>query len=170
VASSPKPNPTGQAQSPTERKDAAARAALVPLSAGERPRVITVAAVMALVLGIANLAAYFAGLKVAGARPPFYGVVSYSGLMFVAVWGLWRVRYWAALAMQALLAIIILIFSLLAFTAQNVVSLVIAFVIVAAAGILFWHMVRAMARIQLTARQRSHSGSSSTAQRDSTSG
>jgi hypothetical protein len=132
--------------------------------------VITVSALIALVLGIANLAAYAAGLKVAGVRPPFYGVVSYSALMFVAVWGLWRVRYWAALAIQALLAIIILIFSLLAFTAQNVVSLVIAFVIVAAAGVLFWHMVRAMARIQLTARQRLRPNSAQRLERDSTSG
>jgi hypothetical protein len=154
-------------QSARQRKDDAARAALVPLAAGERPRAITVAAVVALFLGVANLAAYAAGLKVGGARPPFYGVASYSALMFVAVWGLWRARYWAALAMQALLVIIILIFALLALTAQNIESLATAFVIVAAAGVLFWFMVRAMARIQLTDRQRAGPDSASTTKEDS---
>ena len=53
-------------------KDEEARAKLQPLAPGERPRAVTFAAVLAALLGIANLGLLLAGYEVAGraASPP----------------------------------------------------------------------------------------------------
>jgi hypothetical protein len=65
---------------------------------------------------------------------------------------MWRARYWGVLGMQALLAITILVFGLLAIKAESVLALVIAIVVLAAAGTLFWFLIKAMARIQMPER------------------
>ena len=49
-------------------RDEAARAELEPLAPGERPRAVTIAAVLAALLGIANLALLAAGWEVEGER------------------------------------------------------------------------------------------------------
>jgi anti-sigma-K factor RskA len=53
----------------SEQRNAEARAKLEPLAPGERPGAVTVAAVVALVLGVGNLIAYAAGLTIEGKRP-----------------------------------------------------------------------------------------------------
>jgi hypothetical protein len=72
--------------------------------------------------------------------------------MLTAAWGMWKVRYWAVLGMQALLGLIIIVFSLFAMTAASVWALLLALAIVGSAGTLFWFMVKAMARIQMPTR------------------
>ena len=134
------------------RKDDEARAKLEPLAPGERPTAVTVGALVALAFALANLIAYAAGMEVQGDRPSIAGIVVYSGLMLLVAYGMWRSKYWAVLGMEALLAIIILIFSLLAVNAGNVLSLLIAVGAVAAAGTLFWFLIKAMARIQMPQR------------------
>ena len=136
----------------SEQKDAAARAALVPLKPGERPAAVTVAAIVAAVLGLVNLGLYAAGFEIDGERPQAVGVLAFSALMLTAAWGMWRTRYWAVLGMQALLGLIILIFSLFAMTAASVWALLLALAVVGSAGTLFWFMVKAMARIQMPTR------------------
>ncbi len=130
----------------------AARAALVPLGPGERPRAVTVAAFVALFLGLSNLLAYLAGYEIRGERPSVVGIILFSGLMLAAAWGCWKVRYWAVLGIQALLGLVILVFSLLAVRFQNIGELAIALAIIAAAGTLFWFLVKSMARIQMPGR------------------
>ena len=39
--------------------------------------------------------------------------------MLTAAWGMWRVRYWAVLGMQALLGLLIVILSLVLVTARE---------------------------------------------------
>jgi hypothetical protein len=134
------------------QKDEEARAALEPLEPGERPRAVTVGAAVALLLALANLGAYAAGMKVQGDRPAAAGVIFYSGLMLLAAYGMWRAKYWAVLGMEALLAIIIIIFSLVALGAGSIGAVLIAIVAVAAAGTLFWFLIKAMARIQMPER------------------
>jgi hypothetical protein len=133
-------------------KDDEARARLKPLAKGERPGAVTVGAVVALILGLSNFALYLAGLKIAGKRPTLIGPAFYSGVLLLTAWGMWRARYWGVLGMQALLAITILVFALLAIKAESVLALVIAIVVLAAAGTLFWFLVKAMARIQMPER------------------
>ena len=136
----------------SEQRDAEARAALVPLEPGDRPAAVTISALVAATLGLVNLGLYIAGFEIDGERPQAIGVLGFSALMLTAAWGMWKLRYWAVLGMQALLGLIILIFSLFAVTAASVWALLLALAIVASAGTLFWFMVKAMARIQMPSR------------------
>lgn len=133
-------------------KDAAARAALVPLREGERPRSVTVAAIVAFALAVANSLPFFLDVEIAGqeAQP---GALVFSFVLLVAAIGMWKAKYWAVLGMEALLGLMIIVFSLLAVMASNVQSALIALGIVAAAGTLFWYLVKAMARIQMPERR-----------------
>jgi len=133
-------------------RDEAARAALKPLEPGERPRAVTVAAVITGLLGLSNLVAYLLGLEVRGERPSLIGILLFTGLMFAAAWGAWNVRYWAVLGIQALLGLTIVIFSLLAIKFGNAGELLIALAVIGGAGTLFWYLVKCMARIQMPER------------------
>jgi hypothetical protein len=62
------------------------------------------------------------------------------------------VRYWAVLGMQALLGLVILLFSLLAIRFGDIGELAIALAIIGSAGTLFWFLVKSMARIQMPER------------------
>ena len=65
---------------------------------------------------------------------------------------MWRSRYWAVLGMQTLLALTLIAASLGLVTASSAWGAVLLALIVAAAGTLFWFMVKAMARIQMPER------------------
>src|SRR5947199_7730485 len=87
----------------SEARNAAAREALVPLHEGERPTAVTVGAVVAAALGVANVVVWLAGAKIGHRRPAAPGVLSYSILMGIAAWGMWKSKYWAVLGMEAIL-------------------------------------------------------------------
>jgi hypothetical protein len=135
----------------SEQKNQAAREALTPLAPDERPPAVTVAAMVALLFGISNFVMYAAGTEVRG-QEPNAGVLLFGALMLAAAWGAWRVRYWAVLGMQALLALIILAFSISAMTVSSLWGVLIVVLVIAAAGTLFWFLIKAMARIQMPTR------------------
>jgi hypothetical protein len=135
-----------------EAKDEAARAALVPLAEGERPTAVTVAALVAFLLAAGNLAAFAAGLKIEGQRAPFATVAFQAVLMLTAAWGMWRARYWAVLGMEAILAILIVILAVLLLKASTVLTVLILLAVIVPAGVLFWKLVKAMARLQMPER------------------
>ncbi|HEX8067060.1 MAG TPA: hypothetical protein VF520_11080 [Thermoleophilaceae bacterium] len=139
-------------RSRSESKNEAAREKLVPLAEGERPVAVTVAAAVAGLLGLANLVAYAAGVEINDERPAVTGVASYSALMFLAAYGSWRARYWAVLGVEALLAILIVVFGVLVFEASNVATVAICVAVMGSAGALFYFLVKAMARIQMPQR------------------
>jgi len=143
----------GRRHSRSELKDAEARAALVPLREGERPVAVTVAAIVAFLLAVGNLAAFAAGWKVDGQRAPFVTIAFQAVLMLTAAWGMWRVRYWAVLGMQAILAILIVILAILLLKASNIATALLLLAIITPAGLLFWKLVKAMARIQMPERR-----------------
>src|SRR3954451_1125462 len=87
----------------TELKNAEARAKLVPLREGERPRAVTVAAIVVAGLTVANLVAAVTGNGLSG-KHLGPGIV-YTLLLGSMAVGLWQARYWAVLGLQALLAI-----------------------------------------------------------------
>jgi len=151
-ARSPQEQATARGYSASRRKDEEARVALEPLREGERPRAVTVGAIVAALLAGANLAFYAADLEVPGDRPAFAGIAVFSGLMLLVAWGMWKAKYWAVLGMHALLVLIIVGFALSAMFAENVGSLALALGIILAAGTLFWFLVKAMARIQMPPR------------------
>src|SRR4051794_22857063 len=134
------------------QRDEEARAALKPLAPGERPGAVTAAAIVAGLLSVANFVSWLAGVEFDGKRPGVVGVLAFCVLMGAAAVGIWRVRYWAVLGFQALLALIILVFFLALLTASNVAALVVCLAVISGAGFLFWKLVRAMARIQMPQR------------------
>ena len=144
-----KPLPTvpTEGMSRTERKNAAARAELEPLAEGERPRPVTIGAIVAVALVAAQIPLYF--VYDGDQRPSLPGFLVFMALMLVMAWGMWNVKYWAVLGFQALLAIVILIVSLVALVASDLLTVLICLAIVVPAAILFWFMVRALSRIQM---------------------
>jgi hypothetical protein len=130
-------------------KNAAARATLEPLGPGERPGAVTISAVIALVLAIANLALLASNYEVRGTKTTPFGGILFAVLMFAAAGGMWRAKYWAVLGFQALLGLSIVIASLSLIRVASVKGLVIPLVIIVPGGWLFWKLIRAMGRIQL---------------------
>jgi hypothetical protein len=141
--------PTGQELSRSQRRDAEARARLEPIAEGEHPPVIIVSTAVAALLGLANLVAFIAGLKIGGKHPAAGGIIVFSALMLACAIGLWRLWYGAVLGFMALLAIIVTIFALLLIEASNVLGLIVAALVIAGAGYLFFKLVRVLSRIQI---------------------
>jgi len=137
-----------------EQRNAAVRAQLEPLGPDERPGPLVAAAVVAALLGAANLVALLAGLDVEGEEPSAIGVLVFCAVMFLAAVGLWQRRYWAVLGFEALLGIIVVFFTLFLLRASNVLAVVVCVPIISGAGWLFWKLVRVMGRLQAPQRVR----------------
>jgi hypothetical protein len=137
-----------------EERNAEVRAQLEPLKPGERPPALVAAAILAAVLGTANLVALLAGVEVEGDQPSAIGVLVFCGVMYLAAVGLWFARYWAVLGFEALLGIIVVFFSLFLLRASNVLAVVVCVVVIGVAGSLFWKLIRVMGRIQAPQRVR----------------
>ena len=151
------PTERPEAQGPARRgrsaaKDAEARAALVPLREGERPRAVTIAAVVASLFALATIAPYVAGQKIDGRPVDFRQVAGPGAIMLMASYGLWRSRYWAVLGMQVILGVLIVGAALFLLRASNVLGVIACLAIIVPAGTLFWYLVKALARIQMPER------------------
>jgi hypothetical protein len=133
----------------SQRRDAQVRAGLTPLGPGERPGAIVAGAIISLLVGLGQLVAFLAGLKIHGKAPAAGGTVLLSLLLIVCAIGMWRLWYGAVLGFMALLAIVATLFSLLLIEASNVLGLVVAIVVVAGCGYLFFKLVRVLSRIQM---------------------
>lgn len=142
--------PRGYARS--RARDDAVRAGLEPLGEGERPRAVTVAAIAAAVIALANLALYLAGWEVSGREPSVFGVLVFCAVMIAASVGMWRRRYWAVLGFEVLLGVVLVFAGLSLLVASNWTGVALALAIFALAGPLFWFLIRAMARLQLPQR------------------
>jgi hypothetical protein len=155
TATESSPAPEG-GYSRSRAKNEAARAALKPLGPGERPTAVTVGAIVAAALALANLIAVVAGWGGAAGEDDraraLAGSILVAGLLFVVAWGMWNARYWAVLGMQTLLALTLIASSLALVTASSAGGVAVLVAIIAAAGTLFWFMVKAMARIQMPER------------------
>jgi hypothetical protein len=136
------------APEPTKSKADLIREQLVPLEEGERPLAVTIAAIVAGILVIAYLVAFAIGGGNIAAGAPFVVVLA------IAAVGMWRGRYWAVLGFQVLLALTLvngMLFLLI--RASDPLAIAGGLVITAAAGTLFWFLVRALARLQMPERR-----------------
>jgi cation transport ATPase len=140
----------------SREKNEAVRAQLKPLRPGERPLAVTVGAVVAAVLAVANVVALAFGYN-ADEGNLIAGSILVSGVLALVAYGMWRAKYWAVLGMQTLLAITLVFAALALLTAVNVWAAVLMVIIIALAGTLFWFLVKAMARIQMPPRPGSQS-------------
>jgi hypothetical protein len=136
-----------------ERRNEAARESLEPLAEGERPLVVTIGAILSAAVTVSIIVAYVAGATVNGDRPRVLQVVAPALVMGMMAYGMWRVRYWAVLGFQAVLALLILAATLGLIGAGRAVTMVANLGLIAVAGTLFYFMIRAMARIQMPERQ-----------------
>jgi hypothetical protein len=137
-----------------EERNAEVRARLEPLAPGERPPALVAAAVLAAVLGTANLVALLAGVQVEGDQPSAFGVLLFCAVMYLAAGGLWLARYWAVLGFEVLLGLIVVFFSLFLLRASNLLAVVVCVGVIGVAGWLFWKLIRVMGRIQAPQRVR----------------
>jgi hypothetical protein len=137
-------------------KDEEARASLQPLRPGERPLSVTIGAVAAGLLALANLVAlvfgYNAGEDTLSPGSDLTGSILAAAILGVVAYGMWKARYWGVLGMQTLLALTLVFASLGLVTAQAWWAALLLVVILGAAGTLFWFLVKAMARIQMPER------------------
>ncbi len=127
------------------------RATLTPLAPGERPWPLKIAVLIALLIGGGDLVAVIVNGKftVGGAHAGASGVILFSVLMLVCAVGMWQLRYWAVLGFQAILAFVILFFSLLLLRAENLLAVVAGLVVVGGGGYLFFKLVRILSRLQM---------------------
>ena len=138
----------------SEQKNAAVRATLEPYGPGERPWSIRAAVLVAVLIGAGDLVDVLVGGNIGfgGTHPGKAGVILFSVLMLVCAAGMWRMRYWAVLGFQAILAFVVLFFSLALIRASNVAAVVIAVAVVLGGGFLFYKLVRVLSRIQMPRR------------------
>ena len=137
-----------------EERNQEAREALEPLAEGERPLVVTIAAVVSGLIAASIVVGYLAGVEVEGGKPEVAQVVAPALLMGVMGWGMWRARYWAVLGFQLIL--VFLIFSAvfgLTVQAASVGEVAATLGLLAVSGTFFYFMVKAMARIQMPSRE-----------------
>jgi hypothetical protein len=143
-------------------RDEAARAALKPLRPGERPPAVTVGAITAAVLALANLVAlafgYNSGEDSLSPGSDATGTIVAAAILLIVAYGMWKARYWGVLGMQTLLALTLIFASLGLVTAKSLWAAGLLVLIIAAAGTLFWFLVKAMARIQMPERPSSQRG------------
>jgi hypothetical protein len=136
-----------------EVRNQAVREALVPLEEGERPPVVTVAAILAALVAISIVVTFAAGVKVNGSTPKFATVAAPALIMGVLAGGMWRRRYWAVVGFQVVLVFLIFtaVYGLLVI-ATSIGEFAVTLGLLAVSGTLFWLMVKAMARIQMPER------------------
>ena len=135
-----------------EERNEAIRQSLEPLAPGERPGAVTVAAIVALALLVANVGLWLAGVEVSGREPNAGSVVLQGVVLLVAAVGMWKARYWAVLGFQALLGLSILLAALALMVASGVGEVAFCLAIIVLGGWLFWKLVRALARLQMPER------------------
>jgi hypothetical protein len=136
----------------TREKDEAARAALVPLAPGERPWPIALSAVLAVVFALANAILVLSGYEVNGGRPVAGGLI-FAGVMLVAAWGMWNLKYWAVLGWEVLLGVTWIGAFLSLLRANNAAAVILSLAVLLLTGPLFWLLIRQMARIQMPKRR-----------------
>jgi lipopolysaccharide export LptBFGC system permease protein LptF len=124
-----------------------------PLAPGERPRVVTVAAIVAFAFALANVVATLTvdDLSSDNGNPTTVAIVTTAVLVLAGV-GMLARKYWAVLGFQCILGLQIVVFSLALSRVQKWWIGVALAIAIGLLGWLFWKLIRAMARLQMPAR------------------
>ena len=137
----------------SEAKNEAAREALEPLSQGERPVVVTVAALISMAIAVMSIAGFALWSVLRDdPRPNAFSVASFVLVIGAMAYGLWNVRYWAVLGFQAALVLVVIAAGLGTISGLTLGLVLGNLVIFVIAGTLFYFMIKAMARIQMPER------------------
>jgi hypothetical protein len=134
-------------------RDDAIRASLEPLAPGERPPIVTFAAIVAFIFAIANVATALTGNDISSATgDPSVATAVTTALLLVAGFGMLARQYWAVLGFETILGLQIVFFSLYLIGVQKWWHAIIPLVAIGLLGWLFWKLVSAMARLQMPKR------------------
>jgi hypothetical protein len=136
----------------SEERNAAARAGLEPLAEGERPGAVTVGAAVSAILAVVftvSAALAVAGVEVGGREPNAVPIALFALVLWAMAWGMFRARYWAVLGFQMLLVLVILASALGLVQVATVLQALATTALLLGAGLLFYFLIRAMARIQM---------------------
>jgi hypothetical protein len=136
-----------------EVRNQAAREALVPLAEGERPPVVTFSAVLSALVVASILITFALGVKVNGSVPKLNTILLPVLILGILAWGMWKARYWAVVCFQIVLVFLIFtaVYGLMV-EATSLAEISASVGLLVVAGVLFWMMVKAMARIQMPDR------------------
>lgn len=137
-----------------EERREAIRQELEPLGPDERPKAVTVAVVVALVMCVGNIAAALSGLDIGSNQDDATSFTILSTLiLLVAAGGMWKNQYWAVLGFQAIVGLQVATIALaLMLGAIEGWKIIPATLLVVALSWLFWKLIRAMARMQMPQR------------------
>jgi len=141
----------------SEIKNQKVRESLEPLEPGERPTVVTVGAIFALVVSLilwgSAIYALVTGAEVDGEQVNVAQWAALAAVFTLMAWGMWKARYWAVLGFQMLLVLLIIACVLgLVVAATTLLQLVSTFLLLVGLSLLFFYMVKAMARLQMPER------------------
>jgi len=160
AAPPPRPSPASDEVDPLRRRYARARArdeairqGLEPLAPGERPGAVTIAAIVAFAFAVANVVATLTvgELSSDNGDPTVFAIVTTSILVLAGV-GMLARQYWAVLGFQVILGLQIVVFSLALLRVQKWWLGLLMTIAILLLGLLFWKLVRAMARLQMPDR------------------
>lgn len=137
------------------QRDELIRAGLEPLEAGERPKPIRTAAIIALVFAVANVVAAIAGRDLGGegADPVAVTAVT-TALLVIAAAGMFASRAWAVLGFMVILVlqIVALAGALTLGAISRWWQVLLALALLAGLSYLFWKLIRPLARLQMPSR------------------
>jgi thiamine-phosphate pyrophosphorylase len=136
----------------TEAQNAAARARLQPLAPGERPWPLRAAVAVAALAALVNLIAYLAGARPGGSGLSVPELAIFVCAMLLLAGGMWQCSAAAVLLFMALLAIVVVLFSLFLIEASNALGAIVPLLFIGGGGYLFWKLVRVLGRIQAPRR------------------
>jgi membrane glycosyltransferase len=137
-----------------EERNADARAKLEPLGPGERPRAVTVGAVVAGLLAVVFIVSAvlaIAGVHAGGRDIKPAPIILFAGVFCAMSVGMWRSRYWAVLGFQTLLLLMMLASAVGLVAVDSVLQALGTTLLLLGSALLFYFMIRAMARIQMPA-------------------
>lgn len=136
-----------------EVKNRQVRENLEPLEEGQRPKVVTVGAafatVVATIFWVSSFVALLTDTKVNGVEPNLGQLISTALVMSLLAWGMWTARYWAVLGFQMLLVLLILAAIAGLVVAGTLLQMISTTILLIGLSLLFYFMVKAMARIQM---------------------
>jgi hypothetical protein len=138
---------TGQRPS-SEERNAAVRAAIRPLEPGERPGALKAAVGLCLLLGAGNLVTMLAGAEISGETNSAGQAVVLAAVLGLLALGMWAREAMAVLIFEALLIVTMLFAFLGLMSAANATAVLGSAVVLAVASVLFWKLIRVLARIQ----------------------
>jgi len=136
----------------SEERDAEARAQLKPLAERERPAAVTAGAVVSALLAIVftvSAVLAVAGVEVGGRDPESVPIAFFAAVLWLMAWGMYRARYWAVLGFQMILVLTMLASALGLVQVATVLQALGTTVLLLGSGLLFYFLIRAMARIQM---------------------